>query len=175
MWALTWAKSPLWIQDYSTQPASNISIAGSTERDIKALWIISSEMVYQNTTTMTLKGTVYLYKALNFWSIFPLSREKSFKSQWVTGLNPGTPLWHCSSSARAVLHTLPQGKGQPTAARLSNAFQRIYLWAKIAWYGSLKFEGMGWGQEERGKNLGMSREERRWCGCVRKCACPVFL
>lgn len=27
--------------------------------------------MYQTETTMTLKGTVYLYKVLNFWNIFP--------------------------------------------------------------------------------------------------------
>lgn len=42
--------------------------------------------MYQNKTTMTLKGTVYLYKVLNFGNIF-LSREKPFKSQYTESLD----------------------------------------------------------------------------------------
>lgn len=135
--------------------------------------------MYQSKTTMTLKGTVYPYKVLNFWNIFP-PLEKSLLnhnalSHWIKPWDPTLPpqLMN-SSSSRGVIHTLQQGKGQSTAARLSYAFKRIYFLSKncVIW-GSLKFEGMGWGQEKRGKNLDTNREER-WCDWFRKCPCPVF-
>lgn len=92
------------------QPVLDIALAGSTGMDIKAFCIISSEMMYLNNTTMTSKGTVYLYKALNFETFFLLQRNLLFKSApspWIKPRDPILPPQLMSRFySRGVIHML---------------------------------------------------------------------